>query len=72
MENLKMKFLKKIENDDSDEPQIVVQKLIKLNLECQFCGVFAQMEGGPTEEEKAQFACPECNRINTIKWRIDI
>lgn len=69
-----MKFLNesKDENDEEKGEELVVLKKFSLKMDCLFCDKWGQMEGGYVGDGKAKLICPHCNRINEIKWGIDL
>ena len=71
-----MKFLENLpdqpEPKESSEEAVRVSKVITVNIECVFCDANVDMEGGSVGDGKAKFLCPECHRINILKWNLDI
>jgi hypothetical protein len=69
-----MRFLIVNKDSKTDVPENVVKilRLISMNLECDACGEFSKMDGGPTGDGKAIYQCPKCDVLKTIRWEFDI
>lgn len=67
-----MKYLKKLESEEEKkEQEIVVHRIMKMSIDCLYCFKYCEMEGGPIGDRKAQFLCPECKRVNEVRWDFD-